>query len=263
VTDGFRIEAGSLPLLVSIPHDGRRIPAEIAVTMTDAGRAIPDTDWHVARLYAFVRDLGAWTIRAEYSRYVVDLNRPPDGAELYAGRFGTGLCPLQTFAGDDIYLEDAAVDTAARTATYWRPYHDALSELLAELRARFGYALLWDAHSIVSRVPQLFDGMLPALNIGTWDGRSCEARMSAAVVACAEAGPYDAVLNGRFKGGYITRHYGSPAGGVHAIQLEIAQRTYMDEAAHRYDGTKASGLRDTLTGMLHAFLDTATELARE
>lgn len=261
MTGAFAIEEGSLPLLVSIPHDGRQIPTEIAAAMSDAGRSVPDTDWHVARLYAFVRDLGAWTIRAEYSRYVVDLNRPPDGAELYSGRFGTGLVPLQTFAGDDIYLPGAVVDIAARTGTYWRPYHDALSDLLAVLRGRFGYALLWDAHSIASRVPKLFDGTLPALNIGTWDGRSCAARIAAAVLLAAEAGPYDAVLDERFRGGYITRHYGKPADGIHAIQLEIAQRTYMDEATHGYDDTKASGLRDTLTQMLRAFLDNAADLA--
>jgi N-formylglutamate deformylase len=263
VTDTFTIGEGSLPLLVSIPHDGRRIPPEIAATMTDAGRSIRDTDWHVARLYAFVREFGAFTIRAEYSRYVVDLNRPPDDAELYAGRFGTALCPLRSFAGDDIYLEGTTVDTAARTAAYWRPYHDALAGLLADLKRRFGYALLWDAHSIASRVPNLFDGELPALNLGTWDARSCDSRLAAVVHAAAEASPYDSVLNGRFKGGYTTRHYGRPDDGVHAIQLELAQRTYMHEGTREYDATKASRLRDTLERMLTAFLDNAADLARQ
>ena len=263
MTDTFTIDEGSVPLLVSVPHDGRRIPPEIAATMTDAGRSIPDTDWHVARLYAFVRKLGAFTIRAEYSRYVVDLNRPPDDARLYGGRFGTGLCPAQTFAGDEIYLEDTAVDLASRTSGYWEPYHDALAGLLAGLCKRFGYALLWDAHSIASRIPRLFDGELPALNIGTFDGRSCDSLLCTAVLAAAEAGPYDVVLNGRFKGGYIPRHYGRPEQGVHAIQLELAQRTYMDEVTREFDDTKASLLGDTLARMLTALLDNAAELARK
>ena len=263
MTDTFAVDEGSLPLLVSIPHDGRYIPPEIAASMTDAGRSIPDTDWHVARLYAFVRELGAFTICAGYSRYVVDLNRPPDDAELYAGRFGTRLCPVQTFAGDEIYLEGVTVDAARRTVAYWQPYHDALAGLLSELRTRFGYALLWDAHSIASRVPKLFAGKLPALNIGTFDGCSCDSRLAAAVYAAAAASPYDAVLNGRFRGGYITRHYGRPDEGVHALQLEIAQRTYMDEATREFDEAKATGLRDTLAQMLTALLDDATGLARQ
>lgn len=263
MTSTFAIEGGSLPLLISVPHDGRKLPPAIAATMTDAGRAIPDTDWHVAQLYAFVREFGAYTIRADYSRYVVDLNRPPDDARLYSGRFGTGLCPSQTFAGDEIYVAGARIDVADRKARYWQPYHEALARLLAELQGRFGYALLWDAHSIASRVPKLFDGELPALNVGTFDGRSCDAQLAAAVYTAAEASPYDAVLNGRFRGGYITRHYGRPERGVHAIQLEIAQRTYMDEATCEYDATKASGLRDTLARMLTALLDSATGLARQ
>ncbi|MEJ2129265.1 MAG: N-formylglutamate deformylase, partial [Woeseiaceae bacterium] len=220
---------------------------------TDAGRSIPDTDWHVTRLYDFARDLGATIIAAQYSRYVVDLNRPADDAEMYAGQLSTGLCPRRTFDGRDIYEGEVSIDVEQRLERYWRPYHDKVAEILGALRDRHGHALLWDAHSIASRVPTLFEGDLPALNVGTFDGRSCEASRSSAVMAVADSSPYPAVLNGRFKGGYTTRHYGDPASGVHAMQLELAQRTYMDEASGAYDESRASQLRDTLRGMLGAF----------
>ena len=253
----YTFEEGSAPLLVSVPHDGREIPGDMAAQMTDAGRAIPDTDWHVARLYAFVKDLGAATIRAEYSRYVIDLNRPADDAAMYPGHEGTGLCPTRTFAGDDIYVRGTVVDVEQRISDYWRPYHDKIGATLRALRETHGYALLWDAHSISSRVPRLFDGELPALNIGTWNGRSCDESISDAVMAAAEAGPYGVVRNGRFKGGHITRHYGRPEEDTHAIQLELAQRTYMDEDSLDYDDAKATGLRDTLRAMLETFLAAA------
>ncbi len=253
----YTFEPGSAPLLVSVPHDGRQLPCEIAGKMSDAGRSIPDTDWHVARLYDFATELGAAIIRAEYSRYVIDLNRPADDAELYEGHSKTGLCPTHTFAGDDIYIRGTSIDVDGRIAEFWQPYHDKVEAVLSDIRRQHGYALLWDAHSIRSRVPRLFAGELPELNIGTWDGRSCGAPVADAVMAVAEDGPYGAVQNGRFKGGHITRHYGRPGDNVHAIQLELAQRTYMNETTCEYEQPKASRLRDTLRRMLETFLDKA------
>jgi N-formylglutamate amidohydrolase len=253
MSDCFTLLEGDSPLVVCVPHDGRKVPGEIADLMTDAGRSIPDTDWHVARLYDFAKDLGATVIAAQYSRYVVDLNRPADDAAMYAGQLSTGLCPRQTFDGRDIYKSDVEIDVEQRLERYWRPYHDKIADVLRASLDRFGFALLWDAHSIASRVPTLFDGELLELNIGTFDGRSCEAPRSDAVMAVANTSPYTAVLNGRFKGGYTTRHYGDPASSVHAMQLELAQRTYMNEASGAYDEARASQLRDTLRGMLAAF----------
>jgi N-formylglutamate amidohydrolase len=255
--DTFTFDAGSTPLLVSVPHDGRQLPCEIAGEMTGAGRSIPDTDWHVARLYEFARDLGASFIRAEYSRYVVDLNRSADDSELYEGRQGSGLCPTQTFAGEDIYARGTSIDMDERIRSFWHPYHDKVESVLRDIRDTHGYALLWDAHSIPSRVPRLFDGELPELNLGTWDNRSCDAGIADAVMAVATASSFDAVQNGRFKGGHITRHYGRPDDNVHAVQLELAQRSYMDEASLEYDETKASQLRDTLRQMLTVFMSVA------
>jgi len=255
--DTFTFDVGSVPLLVSVPHDGRQLPCEIAAEMTEAGRSIRDTDWHVARLYDFARGLGASFIRAEYSRYVVDLNRPANDSELYEGRQGSSLCPTQTFAGQDIYVRGISIDMDERVGSFWRPYHEKIDVALQDMRDAHGYALLWDAHSIPSRVPRLFDGELPELNLGTWDNRSCDVGISDAVMSAATASSFDVVQNGRFKGGHITRHYGQPSDNVHAIQLELSQRTYMDEVSLEYDDTKASRLRDTLEQMLRAFMRAA------
>jgi N-formylglutamate amidohydrolase len=253
VTDVYDFHAGDSPLLVSVPHDGRLLAPGMEETMTAAGLALPDTDWHVARLYAFAKDLGASVIIARYSRYVADLNRPADDAALYPGQLATGLCPRQTFDGHDIYRADVRIDTADRVERFWRPYHARIRHTLDRLRRDHGRALLWDAHSIASRVPALFDGQLPVLNIGTFDGRSCDEAMAAAVVQAAAQCPYEAVRDARFKGGYITRHYGDPANGVHALQLELAQRAYMDEATGDYEEARASQLADTLRVLLAAF----------
>ncbi len=256
MADIFRFHEGSSPLLVSVPHDGRDIPDEIARRMTSAGTAIPDTDWHVAKLYDFVRDIGASLLVANVSRYVVDLNRSESNDVLYPGQLATGLFPLRTFAGDSIYAEDHEPDEAEkadRVTRYWRPYHDRIGVELGRLAKRHGYALLWDAHSIPSRVPTLFDGELPVLSIGTNDGRSCDAALQEKVTNAAMASGFDSVVNGRFKGGYITRQYGAPARNVHAIQLEIAQRAYMDERSGRYVADLAATLQKTLAAMLDAF----------
>lgn len=258
---GYSFHSGSVPLLISVPHDGRRVPDDIASLMTTVGRSLPDTDWHVGRLYDFATQLGACMIIAEHSRYVVDLNRPADDAALYEGQLATGLCPTHTFAGEDIYEDDVLIDTQQRVSQYWQPYHDKIDAVLQELRAAHGYALLWDAHSITSSVPSLFDGQLPVLNIGTWDGRSCSAAIANVVASVATASPYDEVFNGRFKGGYITRHYGRPEQDIHAIQLELAQRAYMDEETTHYVSAQASQIRDTLMKLLEAFLATAVDNA--
>lgn len=256
----FSFDAGSTPLLVSIPHDGRLIPPDILGRLSDHGRDIPDTDWHVERLYSFARDLGATLLVARYSRYVVDLNRPSSDEKLYAGQVSTGLCPRQTFAGDDIYADGSAVgdsEVAGRIEEFWQPYHDRLRSTLDALRQQFGYALLWDAHSIPGVVPRLFDGELPVLNIGTYAGRSCRPAIANRVCDAAAEGSFSWVRDGRFKGGYITRAYGAPEQQVHALQLEIAQRAYMDETSREFDESRANLLRRTLSAMLAAYLDAA------
>ncbi len=259
VTDCFEFVAGESPLLISIPHDGRALPPAIEKRMTSRGREIPDTDWHVARLYDFARNLGASVISANYSRYVVDLNRSSADEALYDGWVATGLCPERTFHGEDIYLPGASVSTDEkedRITHYWRPYHDKIESSLREIKSRYGYALLWDAHSIPSNVPQLFDGELPQLNFGTNDGRGCPIDVIEPLIAEAQTGgDYSVVLNGRFKGGYITRHYGDPANGVTAIQLELAQRCYMSEESLDFDDELASKLRELLSNLLQTYLE--------
>lgn len=254
---------GTLPLLISVPHDGCHVPDPMRARMTRAGLALPDTDWHVTELYEFARDLGASIQVANYSRYVVDLNRSAADDVLYPGQLVTGLCPEETFSGEAIYtLEGVSeMEKTQRVSTFWQPYHEKIVATLAALREEYGYALLWDAHSIPSIVPRLFDGELDELNIGSNDGASCPKHVTAAVAQVAADSPYSSVVDARFKGGYITRYYGDPAGGVFALQLEIAQRSYMDEVTQAFDPQKANRLRGTLCGMLEAFLSAAAASA--
>jgi len=227
----FNLTRGEAPLLVSFPHSGTYIPPDIATRMTAAALDVPDTDWHVPRLYTFLDAIRASRIEATHSRYVVDLNRPPDDKELYAGQKKTGLVPLDTFKGEPLYREGetpAGEEIVARRK-YWQPYHDALTQELSRLKAIHGTVVLWDAHSIESMLPSLFEGRLPDLNLGTFDGKSCDADVADAVFAAAQENDFTSVMNARFKGGYITRSYGAPAKGINAIQLEMAQAIYMDE----------------------------------
>jgi N-formylglutamate deformylase len=227
----FHLTRGEAPLLVSFPHSGTYIPPGIASRMTAAALDIPDTDWHVPRLYTFLEAIRASRIEASHSRYVVDLNRPPDDQELYAGQKKTGLVPLDTFKGEPLYRdgETPSGEEIVARRKYWQPYHDALAQELSRLKAIHGTVVLWDAHSIESMIPSLFDGRLPDLNLGTFEGKACDADIAETVLAAANRSDFRAVLNGRFKGGYITRNYGAPGKGINAVQLEMAQAIYMDE----------------------------------
>ncbi|MEM9531572.1 MAG: N-formylglutamate deformylase [Pseudomonadota bacterium] len=260
----FRFTAGTSPLLISVPHDGRQLPPALRDDLTEAGMTLKDTDWHVARLYNFVDDLSASVLAATHSRYVIDLNRSPDDAALYPGQTSTGLCPSETFGGQALYRRGPpdAEETRRRVRTFWQPYHDQLRQTLAQLKDQYGYALLWDAHSIASEVPRLFPGRLPTLNLGSNDGMSCATPVSHAVFAAAQASGYSSIHNGRFKGGFITRHYGRPQESIHALQLEIAQRAYMDESSGRFAPAKAVQLRTTLRTLLDTFLSSAAAQAQ-
>jgi N-formylglutamate deformylase len=253
------LHRGTAPLLVSLPHDGTELPPALAARMREGARRVPDTDWHVARLYDFARELGASLLVPRWSRYVVDLNRPPDDASLYPGQNTTGLCPAVRFSGEPVYLpgqEPSREDVLSRVERYWGPYHDALRGELERLRAQHGRVLLWEGHSIRgSGLPFLFEGRLPDLNLGTASGTSCAAALQARLErVLGEQRGYDWVANGRFKGGYITRHYGDPARGIDAVQLEISQRNYMDEESFAYDEAKAAKLQLLLRDLLEAAL---------
>lgn len=263
MTEVFDFHPGTSALLVSVPHDGRRLPAVISDRMTAAGRAIADTDWHVNRLYTFARGAGASVLSANYSRYVVDLNRPDSDESLYPDQLSTGLCPASSFGGEDLYGEGTVIgegEIRQRIDTYWRPYHERLRSCLAALRERHGYALLWDAHSIRGEVAALFEGRLPDLSIGSNGGSSSAPEIDAVLSRIAATSKYSSVLNGRFKGGFITRHYGAPANRVFAVQLELAQRSYMDESTLVYDEPAAGELAGVLQRMLQAFQSVAAEL---
>lgn len=232
MSEPFRLWRACTPLLISVPHAGTRLPHGLAERFTSEGRALPDTDWFIDQLWEGAIELGAGFLVARFSRYAVDLNRPPDDAPLYGGS-GSGLVPLETFSGAAIYRpgkKPGSRELRARRVRYWRPYHAALAAELKRIQQAHGYALLLDAHSIRSRVPRLFDGHLPDLSLGSFDGASAAPGLirSAREALRGWAG-CSCVLDGRFKGGYITRHYGRPERGVHALQLEMSQRVYMQE----------------------------------
>lgn len=258
MTETYELTRGTTPLLVSFPHVGTEIPDAIAERMTPAALQRADTDWHLPRLYDFVGALGASTLVANCSRYVIDLNRPPEDANLYPGRDTTGLVPADTFHKEPLYL-GTVPDThavAARRERYWRPYHEALAAELARLKSEHGVVVLWDAHSIASVLPRFFDGKLPDLNLGTASGASCSPAVQSAVESVLRAqGSYTWIANGRFTGGYITRRYGQPKEGVHALQLEMCQCTYMnEEAPFAFRDDLAAGVRPVLRMLLETVL---------
>lgn len=260
----YRFTGGDGPLLVSMPHVGTALPADIAERLTEVAKTVPDTDWHVDRLYDFLGALGASVIAATHSRYVIDLNRAPDARALYPGASNTELCPTSSFANVPLYLDGRGpeeAEIARRRARYWQPYHDRLAEALGAIKARHGVAVLWEAHSIRSRVPRFFDGVLPDLNIGTRGGATAGPTLIERlrqVVSQAEG--YSHVVDGRFKGGYITQAYGDPAAGFHAVQLELSQATYMDEdPPYSFREDLAARIRPVVRRLLEAALAWARE----
>ena len=256
--DIFSLHRGTAPLLVSLPHDGTVIPEAMRPRLVESARAVPDTDWHVARLYDFARELGASVLVPTHSRYVVDLNRGEDDTSLYPDQNTTGLCPVRQFDGSPVYLEGqepSPEEVRARVETYWRPYHEALAGELERLKSEHGRVVLWEGHSIRGELPWLFPGRLPDLNLGTASGSSCSPELAERLaLRLAKQDGYDWVANGRFKGGHITRHYGRPEQGVDAVQLEISQRCYMDEATFEWVPDRAAALQPVLRALLEACL---------
>ncbi len=248
------------PVMVNVPHAGIDVPDSLASHLTAAARQMPDTDWHVDRLYApIAAALDVTLMSATHSRIVVDLNRDPGGNALYPGAANTEICPTSTFHDEPIYLAGTAPDAggiSARVEQYWRPYQAQLAAEIGRIKARHGYCILLDGHSIVSEAPRFFAGRLPDLNLGTADGASCAPSLAdAAFAVLRSARGFTAVHNGRFKGGYITRHHGRPSEGVHALQLEMAQSCYMDEQRpFEFQGERAAALTGVLESMLSTLL---------
>jgi N-formylglutamate deformylase len=263
----YLFRAGSVPLLMSIPHVGEAIPGDIRARMTAAGREIADTDWHLDRLYDFADALGISVIQATQSRYVIDLNRAPDGVPLYPGASNTELVPLTSFANEPLYRDGLAPDeseVARRREIYWHPYHARLDTELAAMRDRFGVAVLFDCHSIRSHVPRFFEGRLPDFNLGTAAGTSCDTALRSQLgTALAAESRYTLAIDGRFKGGYITRRYGRPADRVHGFQLELSLVTYMaEEPAYRWREDLAEQVRPSLRRMVETAIAWADEKRR-
>ena len=247
------IHQGDSPVILGLPHTGTHVPEAIRAALNERGRGLDDTDWHIERLYDGLLE-GATTVRATFHRYVIDANRDPSGVSLYPGQNTTGLVPLTDFDGHDIWTtppDEAEIE--ARRIAWHAPYHAALAAELERVRAIHGIAVLYDCHSIRSEIPFLFDGVLPDFNIGTNGGTTCHPRIGQAVRdICAGADGYTDILNGRFKGGWTTRHYGRPGEGFHAIQMELAQSTYLaaEAAPWTYDEARAERLRPHLKRIL-------------
>lgn len=256
----FTLVRGTAPLVVSLPHVGTLIPEAIRSHFVPRALAMEDTDWHLTTLYSFAIQLGASVIAATHSRYVIDLNRPPDDAPMYPGASNTELCPTKFFSGESLYVsghEPNAAEIERRRVRYWWPYHVALRGELDRVRAKHSYVVHWDGHSIRSRIPWLFEGTLPDLNLGTASGASCSQRLRDVLVdSMQQQTEFTHIADGRFKGGYTTRHYGRPAEAIHTVQMEMAQSTYMDEAPpFAYDEAKAA----RVTRVLRAMLETALQ----
>jgi N-formylglutamate deformylase len=257
MSNSYTLIKGSVPLLISMPHNGEEIPADIAKMMTAKGHEVADTDWHMERLYAFAKELGAYILIPKYNRYVIDLNRDPDGVDLYPGANNTELCPTTAFDLSPLYqagCAPSAEQIAARVVDYWQPYHQALSSTMQAIKVEFGQAVLLEAHSIRSHVPRFFQGQLPDFNFGNADGKSCAPELMAAL-ADVDYAPYTMVCNGRFKGGYITRAFGQPHHNFHAIQLELSQHTYMNEQAMTYNESLALQVQPKLTALVNTLIN--------
>ncbi len=258
--DVYTLHRGTWPLLISMPHVGTAIPPQQRTRYTERALQVEDTDWFMDRLYAFAEPLGASLLVPQFSRYLVDLNRPSDNQPMYAGQNNTELCPTRHFTGEPIYRDGQAPDEAEirrRVFAYWQPYHDALQGELARLKAAHGHVVLFDAHSIKSELPWLFEGTLPHMNIGTVGGSSCAATLREAVARVfAAQTDYTHVLDSRFQGGHITRAYGRPAAGVHTVQLEMCWRAYMDETPPcAWHEERAAAVTPLLRALVQALLD--------
>jgi len=254
MASSYTLSKGKIPLLISMPHNGEAIADEIKHAMTEVGINVTDTDWYMDKLYDFADELGIYVINPKYSRFVIDLNRNPDGVNLYPGQNTTELCPTTAFDLSPLYLEGMKPDEAEiqrRVELYWRPYHQAIEDTLNQMKQEFGKAVLLEAHSILSHVPRFFDGQLPDFNFGTSDGASCDKALISQVEAL-DFSPYSNVTNGRFKGGFITRHFGKPEQNVHALQLELSQITYMNEPSNEYNETKAAEVKPKLRALVEA-----------
>ena len=265
MTSIVTVTRGPSPLILWMPHPGTGLPPEVDAALNERGRLVEDTDWHMREVYAFAERFQPTIVEAKLSRYVIDLNRDPSGVSLYPGQATTELVPTTTFDGAPIWSDPlTAAEIARRREAYFEPYHRALADEIARVKALHGYAVLWDCHSIKSVIPRLFEGTLPTLNLGTNSGASCAASLGLAAERTMTANAFSCIANGRFKGGWITRHYGRPAEHVHALQMEKALSAYLatEAAPWTFDAATAAPLQSALAAIIAATLNAAAQHER-
>ncbi len=255
----FSLTQGTIPIVVSMPHNGSEFPDEVKSQFVDGALVSRDTDWFLDRLYQFSQNMGCSILSPKYSRYVIDINRAADGSELYPGADNTELCPTTAFNWTKLYpagKKPQATEISNRVEKYWQPYHQALNDEITRLRVSHPKIILFEAHSIASHVERFFEGQLSDFNFGNNDGKSCSPELIAALQQNLQLNPYSSVFNGRFKGGYITRQYGNPNKGIHAIQLELSQATYMDEDSLGWNDVKAEKVMPKLKQIFEILINT-------
>ncbi len=260
----FRIippQNSEVPILLSVPHCGTAFPEELASDYKpEFVRAPEDTDWFVDTLYDFAAELGIGLIAANYSRWVIDLNRNPQSKPLYAdGRIITALCPVTTFTGQSIYKDERKeVETGEvqrRRNVYFDPYHQKIKGLLDVLKKKYGKVLLWDCHSIRQQVLTIQKDKFPDLILGDADGTSASPGLIETVLGGLDHSDYSVSHNHPFKGGYITRHFGRPSENQHALQLEMTKMNYMDDSEMSYDKSRAEKIRALLKSIFEKLIE--------
>ena len=252
--------AKAVPIIVSVPHSGTDFPPELEHDfLTEMRIRADDTDWFVHQLYNFVPDMGISLIHSRYCRWVIDLNRDPESKPLYDdGRIITGLTPHSDFHGNEIYVSQDHYpneeEINRRLALYYWPYYQKLEELLTERKAEFGQVLLWDAHSIRQFVPGIRKAHFPDLILGSNDRQSAKQGLIDIAMHNLDGFGFDLKHNDPFKGGHITRYFGNPGENVHALQLEMVKKLYMDDNERIYDEQSAKKIKEMLKQVFEGLL---------
>ncbi|GAA4113631.1 N-formylglutamate deformylase [Aquimarina addita] len=251
-----------VPILISIPHAGTQFPVEIKHYYKKKMRNhLDDTDWYVHKLYEFAPSLGITIIKANLSRWVIDLNRDPKSIPLYTdNRLITAITPITDFYGNNIYTSSSSepdpIEIQRRLDLYYWPYYRQIETLIADLKKKFGKVLLWDAHSIRHLVSTIQKKPFPDMILGNNDQKTAHPQLILTALEKLRSKKFEVAHNTPFKGGHITRYFGKPAQNVHALQLEMNKILYMDDNEITYNTKRASEVQEVLQDTLQHLIRT-------